>query len=187
MSHYYVERKSVILARTAILGAVVAVLEISRFLRIPFPLAPFLKFDVVGIPMFVAFLSLGFIPGATTTFVSFAIISFRDPFSGFMKCLAEFSTIIGAYFILKGKNTDVSRKRKIYASGSSIIFRVLIMAVANVFLFPIFRGWSTIAVISLLPFTCPFNAIQGAISITGGFFIHEAVARRLPSIKAFSK
>ena len=176
-----------IIAGIAILGAVVAVLEISRFLRIPFPLAPFLKLDMVGIPMFLAFLYLGFLPGVATTFVSFAIISFRDPFSGFMKCLAEFSTIIGAYFILKGKNRDVSRKRKIYASCSSIILRVVIMTVANVFLLPIFRGFSTIVVISLLPVTSLFNAIQGVISITGGFLIYEAVTSRLPSIKAFSK
>lgn len=182
MSHYYVERKSVIFSGTAILGAVVAVLEISRFLRIPFPLLPFLKFDIVGVPMVVAYLSLGLLSGSATCLVSFAIISFRNPFSGFMKCFAELSTIIGAYILLRGMRT--SRKSKTFAVCSSIISRVVVMAAANVLLYPIFAGYSVIA---FLPLTCLFNAIQGAISIIGGFFIYEAVARRLPSIKVFSK
>ena len=183
LSRYYLERKSVLVAGSAILGAVVAVLEVSRFLRIPFPLLPYLKFDIVGVPMVVAFLSLGLISGAATSFVSLAIISFRDPFSGFMKFIAELSTIIGAYIILR-RGVGASNTIKIFAVFSSIFSRVLVMAAANVFLFPIFRSIPVNAIIALLPYTCTFNAIQGAISIFGGLIVHEALIKRLPSLRA---
>jgi riboflavin transporter FmnP len=173
----------VLVAGTAVLGAVVAVLELSRFLRIPFPLLPFLKFDIIGIPMVIGYLSFGLLSGAATCFVSFAIISFRNPFSGFMKCLAELSTIIGAYIILRSKRMNTSLKSKTFAVCSSIISRVVIMAVANVLFFPLFGGLTAQTVIALLPFTCPFNAIQGAISIIGGLIVHEAIVQRLPSLR----
>jgi len=39
-------------------------------------------------------------------------------------------------------------------------------------------------VITLLPAICLFNAIQGIISIAGGFLVYEAILLRLPSLKA---
>jgi hypothetical protein len=39
------------------------------------------------------------------------------------------------------------------------------------------------AVIVLIPLISLFNAIQGAVSVFGGFLIYEAVVLRLPSLK----
>jgi len=186
LSRYYIERKSVIAAGTAILGAVVAVLEMSRFLRIPFPLFPLLKFDVVGIPMVITYLFFGLLPSVVTCLISVAIISFRSPFSGSMKGLAEFATILGAYLILRGKNPTTSYKIKAFAMASGIFLRVVVMAVANILFLPVFysKYYTTQTAIMVLPLICFFNAIQGAISILGGFLVHEAVTRRLPSLRA---
>jgi len=181
----YTERKSVIVAGTAILGAVVAVLEMSRFLRTPFPPFPTLKFDIMGIPMVIAYLFFGLVPGIATSFVSFAIISFRSPFSGFMKCLAEIATIVGAYIVLRGKKPMASYKSKAFAISFSIMLRVAVMSIANVLLFPVFYpNFTTQATIAIIPFISSFNAIQGAISIVGGFLVYEAIMRRIPSLSA---
>jgi riboflavin transporter FmnP len=100
-NEYLRGRKSVIIAGTAILGSVVGILEITRSLRIPFPLFPTLKFDIVGIPMVIAYLLFGLAPGISTSMVSFALIASRDPFSGAMKALAESVTIVGISLVLR--------------------------------------------------------------------------------------
>ena len=106
-------RRSVLVAGTSILGAVVAILETSRFLRIPFPLFPLLKFDVVGIPMVFTYLFFGLPPSVVTCLVSLLIISVRNPFGGIMKCTAELATIVGAFIVLR-KEKDIKKKKNVY-------------------------------------------------------------------------
>jgi len=185
-SDYYRGRKSVLIAGTTVLGSVVAVLEFSRFLRIPFPLFPVLKFDIVGIPMIIAYSLFGLVPGISTSLVSFAIISSRDPFSGAMKALAESATILGAFLVLRGKNPNSSYKRRVLAIISSVALRVVVMSITNVLLLPVYmpKFYATPeAAIAVLHFIAAFNAIQGIISIAGGFSIYEAITRRIPSLK----
>lgn len=185
-SDYLRGRRSVVIAGTAILSAAVAVLEFTRYLRIPFPLFPTLKFDVMGIPMALAYFLFGLAPGLSTSLVSFAIIASRDPFSGAMKALAESATILGAFLILRGKNPSTSYLRKIMAIFSSVTLRVVVMSVANVLLLPVYMGRyyaNAQAVMPVLGLIAAFNAIQGAISIVGSFFLYEAIVRRIPSLK----
>jgi hypothetical protein len=108
-------------------------------------------------------------------------IAFRDPFSGFMKFLAEFTTILGVYIVFKIRK-PINKRLKIIAAASGILMRVFIMSIANVLLLPIFIPTQTLnAVIVLLPLIGIFNIIQGAISIFGGFLFYEAVVLRFKS------
>jgi len=188
VSQLYVKRKSVFIAGTALLGAMVAVLDwVFKIagLKIPFPLLPFLKFDVLGIPMLLSFFLFGFLSGAITSMVAWLSISFRDPFSGFMKFLAEFSTIIGVYLVLRARR-PTSNWWKTISMVSGILVRVIVMAVANILLLPIFMPafYKTYtAVIVVIPLISVFNAIQGAVGVFGGFLFYEAVILRLPSLK----
>lgn len=188
MSKLYVKRRSVFWAGTALLGAVVFVLDWTfkiAGLKIPFPLLPFLKFDFMGIPMLLAFFLFGFPAGIITCLVAFLSISFRDPtlVSGFMKFLAEFATIVSVYVVLRGRIPS-SNKLKILAMISGVIVRVALMDTAVVSLLPIVGYYPThMAVIVLLPLFSLFNIIQGCISVFGGFLLYEAVIRRLPSLK----
>ena len=188
LSKLYVKRRSVFWAGTALLGAVVFVLDWTfkiAGLKIPFPLLPFLKFDFMGIPMLLAFFLFGLPAGIITCLVAFLSISFRDPtlVSGFMKFLAEFATIFSVYVVLKGR-VPSSDKLKILAVISGVIVRVAVMDIAVVSLLPIVGYYSThMAVIVLLPLFSLFNIIQGSISVFGGFLLYEAVIRRLPSLK----
>jgi riboflavin transporter FmnP len=186
MSQLYLKRKSVFIAGTALLGAVVVVLDWTfkiAGLKIPFPLLTFLKFDVLGVPMLLSFFLFGCLSGVTTSMVAGLSISFRDPFSGFMKFLAEFSTIAGVYLVLRVRR-PASNGWKAFSVISSILIRVVVMAAANLLLMPIFTSIRLEIILSWLPLISIFNAVQGLLSVFGGFIFYEAVMLRLPSLKA---
>jgi len=187
MSQLYTRRKSVFIAGTAILAAVVVVLDqMTKMagLKIPFtPPLTFLKFDALGIPMLLSYFLFGFLSGAITSAVAWFSISFRDPFSGFMKFLAEFSTIMGVYLVLRARR-PTSNMWKGLAMLSGIMVRVIVMAVANVLLLPLFTTTTIEFVLAWLHLISIFNIIQGAISVFGGFLVYEAVILRLPSLRA---
>jgi len=170
------------------LASVVAVLEFGRLPpRLPFPLMPILKFDIVGIPMIVAYNLLGLESGILTSLVSFAMIATRDPFSGAMKALAESASILGAWVVLRRPQSTLSWKRSGVAVISSIAVRTLVTSVANVLLLPIFLGRfypTTEAVVAIVHLLAVFNTIQGAISVVGGLLIYEGIKRRIPVLKS---
>jgi len=187
VSQLFVKRRSVFVAGTALLGAIVAVLDWTfkiAGLKIPFPLFTSLKFDALGIPMLLSYFLFGFFSGTITSIVAWLSISPRDPFSGFMKFLAEFSTILGVFIVLRAHRPS-SGLWKVLAMISGIIFRVAVMDVANILLLPIFTAFyrTPEAVILIVPFISLFNVIQGAVSVFGGFLLYEAVVTRLPSLR----
>jgi len=191
MSQLYIKRKSVFVAGTALLGAIVAVLDVTfkmAGLKIPFPLFTDLKFDALGIPMLLAYFLFGLFSGAITSGIAFFSITLRSgkAFEAFMKFLAEFVTIVGVYVILRArKQSTFEKKWKFLSMISGVTWRVVVMDVANVLLLPIFTPYykTQEAVIIIVPFISLFNAIQGAVSVFGGFLLYEAVILRLPSLK----
>ena len=185
MSLLFTRRKSVFIAGTAILGAVVVVLDLGVRLKVPFPPLGFMKVDVLGIPMMLSYFLFGFVSGFITSLVAWLSISSRDAFSGFMKFAAEFSTIVGVYIVLRARNPS-NAWWKALAMVSGVLTRVVVMAIANIMLLPVFMPafYATYdAVIVLVPLISLFNAIQGAVSVFGGFLFYEAVVIRLPSLK----
>jgi riboflavin transporter FmnP len=185
MGQLYIQRKSVFVAGTALLGAVVAVLDLVVRLKIPFPPLPYLKLDVLGVPMLLSSFLFGFFSGSITSLIAWLTIATRDWFSGFMKFAAEFSTVIGVYIVLRARNPN-STWWKALAMVSGVLVRVIVMAVANIALLPVFYAslYKTYdAVIILIPLISVFNALQGAVSVFGGFLVYEAVVLRLPSLK----
>jgi riboflavin transporter FmnP len=192
LTQLYVKRKSVLIAGTALLGALVVVLDVTfkmAGLKIPFPFFTDLKFDALGIPMMLAYFLFGFLSGAVTSMIAFLSITLRSgkAFDAFMKFLAEFVTILGVYVVLRSKRPfSVEKKWKIISMISGIIARVVVMDVANVLLLPIFTPYyaSYLAVIPIVHFISLFNVIQGAITVFGGFLFYEAVVLRLPSLKS---
>ncbi len=178
------------LAGTAVLGALVVVFDYTMkysALKIRFPWLPFLKFDFTGIPIVLSFLFFGLMSGVTTSTVAFLAILGRsgDVVGSSMKGLAEFSTILGmALGLMLLRNPTKLRKPASFVLGISS--RSLIMICTNLIL--IFTGVMALygsyaeipVIVSLL--VGAFNAIQGALSILGGYFIYEAIIRRIPSL-----
>jgi riboflavin transporter FmnP len=153
-------------------------------LKIPFPGLPYLKFDFTGIPIVLASLLFGFIPGTITSIVASIAILARsgDVIGASMKGLAEFSTMLG---VIAGLRL-LKRFRYAGSYALGLAFRVLIMTAANWILitagamrlgapdasFPLF--WTSLVGV--------FNVIQGSITILGGYSIFEALRRRVPSL-----
>jgi len=192
LTQLYIKRKSVFIAGTALLGALVVVLDVTfkmAGLKIPFPLFIDLKFDALGIPMMLAYFLFGFLSGAITSAIAFLSITARSGrvFEAFMKFLAEFVTILGVYIVLRfRKPFALNRKWRVISMVSGIITRVVVMDIANVLLLPVFTPYygsyqAVIAIVHLISF---FNVIQGAITVFGGFLLYEAVVLRLPSLKS---
>ncbi len=141
---------------------------------------PALRFDILGIVVLVSFFLFGFYSATTTSLILMFSIGLRDPFSGVMRFIAEFATILGVYLVLRARR-PASNGWKIASIGSGILARVGVTAVSNVLLLPIFMSGfyaSSLAVMASLPFIASFNVIQGAISILGGFLLYEAILLR---------
>jgi riboflavin transporter FmnP len=183
VNELYFKRKSVVIAGTALLGTLVFVLDwVLKMsgLKILFPYMPALRFDILGIVVLVSFFLFGFYSATTTSLILMFSIGLRDPFSGVMRFIAEFATILGVYLVLRARR-PASNGWKIASIGSGILARVGVTAVSNVLLLPIFMSGfyaSSLAVMASLPFIASFNVIQGAISILGGFLLYEAILLR---------
>jgi len=167
---------------TAILSALVVVFDYAlKFagIKIPFPMLPFLKFDLDGIPVVLSLLLYGPYSAVTTCFVALVAILARsgDALSASMKALAEFATVLGMIPFYA-----VSRNR---LRGLAIIpgmaTRVVVMLVATLATWPLLFN-SLGAVVAFLPFSALFNAIAAVISVAGGFIIYEALSKRAPAL-----
>jgi len=178
------------LGGTAVLGALVVVFDFTMkysALKIRFPWLPFLKFDFTGIPIVLSFLLFGLMSGVTTSTIALLAILGRsgDVVGSSMKGLAELSTILGmALGLLLKRNPSRLRKPASFILGISA--RSLVMICTNLIL--IFTGVMALygdyaeipVIVSLL--VGAFNAVQGSLSILGGYFIYETIVRRIPSL-----
>ena len=175
-----------VIAQTAILGAFVVVfdytMKFSGF-KIIFPWLPYLKFDFDGIPIVLSFLLIGLKSGAATSVVAMLAILVRsgDVVSASMKALAEFSTVLGMFIGM----TIFKKSLKLSKPASFIIgcaARVIIMAIANLVILPLYASMTFEAVLLTTPLTAVFNLIHGLLSIFGGYLIYEALKLRIPSL-----
>ncbi len=169
--------QSLSIAGTAVLGALVIIFDLALWslrIKIPFPLFPRLRFDISGIPVILSLFLYGPLSGAATSIVLFLIVSFRDPFSAFMKALAEMSTVAGM-IPFYGRR---SRASAVLSVASGVTLRVGVMVVANTVLLPAFSILSWDAAVSLAPFMAGFNVVAGIISSVGAYAIYQALLKR---------
>jgi len=174
------------LTGTAVLGALVVVFDYTiKFsgLKIPFiPPLQFLHFDFTGVPVVLSLLLFDLVPGgAVTSAVAFFAIfarsgSFVGPVS---KALAEFSTILGVALGYKWIRSPV-RLTKPISGVLGVSLRCLVMFFANLVIQPVYYGTPLMAVLLLSPLVAVFNAVQGSISVVGGYLIYEAILHRTP-------
>lgn len=145
-----------------------------------FPPLRFLKFDLTGIPIVLSLLLLGLSSGATTSLVAFfAILARSGEFVGSsMKALAEFSTILGMQLGLRWPE----KFRRPISVAFGVLFRVLIMTLANFVVQPLYYGYPFVLVVALSPLVGVFNVLHGCLSMLGGYILYEALIRRIPSL-----
>jgi len=184
LNHHLPERRTIFIARVAILSALVVIFDYTMKFsgwKITFPIPPlqFLRFDFTGVPIVLSILLLGLTPGATTSSVAFIAILVRSgkPVDALMKAMAEFSTVLGMALGLRFKKIG---KPASYALG--IASRVLVTTLANLVVLPSYQGIPFEMTVQLSPLLGVFNILQGSLSILGGYIIYEALIRRIPSL-----
>ncbi|MFQ5950511.1 MAG: hypothetical protein ACE5KH_00330 [Candidatus Geothermarchaeales archaeon] len=103
--------------------------------------------------------------------ISSFIIFFRGNFAGgTLKLLAELSTILGFYLLM--------RRGILWASVSALSARVIFMTLANYYLLQFFFKIPLEIVVSVwLPFLVPFNLARGLINIWGADYVNLRIPR----------
>jgi len=170
------------LAGTAILAALVVVFDYTlKFsgLKIPFPWAPFLKFDFTGIPIVLTLLLCGLSSGGATSLVACIAIVARsgDVVGATSKAIAEFATVSGMAAGLRLSG----RYKKAVSVIAGVALRIAVMSVSNLIILPSYYGMPYSVAVGLLPVIGAFNAIQGGMTVLVGYALYEAYLRRVPT------
>ena len=196
-------RLSLLISATSIFGALASILAILP-LSIPYPPIPYLKFDLAEIPVMVALLCFGPIPGIGSALIYWAILLLRGEFSPIgpsMKFLAVFSMLIGLWIGVKVFRGPRFTLHLSFLLGAFL--RVLSMSAMNYLvaylLFPNFMSLAarTISLalginfsgelsclIMVLAFTAIFNLIHSILSIAPSILIVKYISsRELPHLK----
>ena len=196
-------RLSLLISAVSIFGALASILAILP-LSIPYPPIPYLKFDLAEIPVMVALLCFGPIPGVGSALIYWAILLLRGEFSPIgptMKFLAVFSMLIGLWIGVKVFRGSRFTLHLSFLLGAFL--RVLSMSAMNYLvaylLFPNFMSLAagTISMvlginisgglsclIMVLAFTAAFNLIHSILSIAPSILIVKYISsRELPHLK----
>ncbi len=170
---------------TTMLVALSVVLHLFKF---PFPLMPALKFDLVGVPLWVvAYCSLKhFAISLPVVWASIMYMS-GDLIGASMKILAEASTILPSVLVFRKLK---ERSRSKLAATASVVLgtlsRTAVMALANYLVVPrwaLMVGWASTyeeayrIMLYAMPYICLFNIILGAIVCVAGYYAVNLLRR----------
>lgn len=193
-------RDSLVAAVSAVFGALSAVLAVLP-LSFPFPVIPYLKFDLAEIPVVLAFLGFGPLPGAVSALTYWGVLTLVGeftPIGPLMKFLALGSMLLGLWVGLRaGSALTGSCKAGIslgFAAGS--VLRVLTMTAANyvvlLILFPEFLALGAqmlsaslgvsyadpiAAFPAIMAFTAIFNVLHVALSFPPSLILLNCMTR----------
>ncbi len=162
----------------SVLAALSVVLKFSP-LKIPFPLLPYIKFDLIELPLLFAFFVLGLRLSLVGGVVMGFSIAVFNPGSAFMKFLAFTSTMLPLTFFWRNNKW---LRNKYLGYLSSVLSRVAIMAVANLLITPLIHNIPVEFVLKILPFICLFNLVAASYNVLGGYWIYLAVEKRIGRI-----
>lgn len=170
---------SKIIAKIGLMTAISCVLLL--LIRIPFPPAPFLKYDPADVPIFVTAFAFGPIAGMVVTSIVSLIQAFglgEDGLYGFlMHMVATGSFVIVASIIYSRHKT---KKNAIIAIVIGVITMTVVMCFANMFITPLFMGVPRKAVMSMiLPVVMPFNLLKGGINGLLTMLIYKRISKFL--------
>jgi riboflavin transporter FmnP len=196
--HY---RKSVLTAYIIIFSALAIVLTVNKA-EIPFPFLPYLKFDFAEIPVMIALLLGGFVPGLITEVIHWIGLSLARGWvlGPLMKFLAVIPMIAGFWLGIRIYRTIYSGKSIVAALALAVLFRVVVCSITNIVLFLFiapeyieFAGYALKAtgidvssnfdiLIWTLTLTGIFNALHVLLSSIVALALFKAAAVRLPNV-----
>ena len=147
----YMENKSMFTAKVAVFGAMAGMLSLIKA-EIPFPLLPYLKFDLAEIPDVLAFMIMGPLGGIVTTAIHWLILTFRAGFilGPFMKYAAVSSMLLGFWggIAIRRRLPGNASLKSFMIMGMLLggVLRIITMSIANfLVLYVFFPEWMSFA------------------------------------------
>ncbi|MDD7347125.1 MAG: ECF transporter S component [Clostridiales bacterium] len=164
------------IAKIGLMTAISCVLLL--IIRIPFPPAPFLRYDPADVPIFVTAFAFGPIPGIIVTIVVSLIQAFalgEDGVYGFiMHVIATGSFVVVASTFYSVKK---SKKRAMEGIVAGVVVMTIIMCLANMVITPLFMGIPKSAVMPMiLPVVLPFNLLKAGINGAITMIIYKRIS-----------
>ena len=168
---------------------------------IPFPLAPYLVYQLWEIPLVIVFLMYGYKYGTfVATMNAFVLLAiFIGPgglLAGpFYNLIAIIAMMIGVYIPFKistirnnstdstGKNAGYGTKLIVLSTVLGVIMRVIVMTIVNYAVlrldYPLGYSMPEIAILAEIPLIALFNATLALYTIPIGYVITNAIKRNL--------
>jgi riboflavin transporter FmnP len=127
----------------SLIVGLIALAVVLKFFEIPYPPAPFLKYDVSGVPLaVVAYYSLKYSATSLLVYYVIPVLFGFDAVGMAMKCLAEASTFTPLVLVYKRLSKLGETTRAGLAVAVSALVRVTIMILANYAVTPHWLVWS---------------------------------------------
>ena len=198
MSEY---TKSVVAAYVIVFSALALVLTFSKA-EIPYPLLPYLKFDFAEIPIMMALLLGGLVPGLATAVIHWIGLSLARGWvlGPLMKFLAVAPMVAGFWLVIRLYKRKWTAKSIAVAFLAGIAARVVVCVALNavvlLYVAPEFLRFSEYALkaaginiastsdvlLWTLTLNAIFNVLHVILSSTVAIVLFKAAATRLPSI-----
>ncbi len=187
------KRRSSLIASTALFTALTLALNLSP-IKIPFPLAPFLYYQIWEIPIVAALILYGLKVGVIITFINTAalLVLFPGalPTGPFYNMVAVLSMLLGISAALRVKHSHQLRSilTPLLSTLLGAVSRVAAMTIMNYALLryppPIGFSIPEAAITPLLPLIGTFNTTLALYTVPIGYIVAKAVAVK---IKASNK
>jgi len=191
-----IESRAFKISVSAVFAALSAILTILP-LSVPFPIIPYLKFDVAEIPVLTAFLVFGTLPGlvsALTLWVILNVFGSWAPIGPAMKFAAIISTLIGVWIGSGFRNAPMgvlkSRFRVFLMFIMAALVRVMVMGLFNYvilwWLFPFFIDIASksISLTTGLSLTGDLEKMFWIMTFTALFNVLHTLISLIPSMAA---
>ena len=125
-------------AGTSLLASTAIVLSLLR-LRFPYPLLPFLSFDLAEIPIVLALLVLDFKSAFTVSVIHWIVLNFGRPYhvliGPLMKLVAVVSMLIGFKLILNKLGLPLNKRNLTLIIASGSLTRIGVMSIVTFLLY----------------------------------------------------
>lgn len=168
----------------AMLAAIAVVM--MMVIHIPFPPAPFLKYDMADVPILLGTMMFGVLPGLSILLITSVIQAFAISADGWVGLVMHF-VASGALVILVGLFHKWHYKWSETMLGMVLgtLAMTAVMIPMNLILTPLFTGTPLQAVIDLIPVIIAFNLLKAGLNciVTGLLFkALTPIARKNPRV-----
>lgn len=196
-------RRTTEIAATAIFSAMAVAITMAK-LTVPYPLLPYLKFDVSEIPVTVALFLLGPLSGLSSTIIYWLVLTLRagDILGPAMKFAAVASMMIGFTLgaLLSRRAGGGFKLSMVVGLLLGALTRVLVMSLLNLLILTIIAPYylefakpllasiglpvetNLGAIIWVLVLTAIYNLLHTLLAVLPAYLIAEAALRRIPGL-----